>query len=185
MNLLTSLAKLWRRTTSRRFTRDVRHCGGRYAPKLEGLESRWLLANTITAAFGAGAGGGPQVTVLFDDGSRFSFFAFDPGFTGGLSVATGQVNGTGVSDVIAGAGPGGGPEVKVFDGAHLLAGEVLTTADFFAFNPGFAGGVTLALGHINGTAHKDVIVGAGPGGKTTVKVFDGADLANGVAVTTA
>src|SRR5205823_5766948 len=158
---------------------------GRYAPAVESLEIRCLPAHTITGAFGAGAGGGPQVTVLFDDGSRTSFFPFDPAFTGGVSVTTGQVNGTGVPDVVVGAGRGGGPEVKVFDGTQLLAGRAVSTADFMAFPANLTSGVTVAVGHVNSPAHADVVVAAGPGGGTRVKVFDGGDLVQGQATATA
>jgi hypothetical protein len=187
MNVLRTLAAWWR-GWGRSSGHDARRTHGRtnrYIPQGESLEPRCLPATTIMAAFGAGAGGGPQVTVLFDDGSRMSFFAFDPAFTGGASVTTGQVNGTGVPDVIVGAGRGGGPAVKVFDGAQLVAGNVVTTADFLAFPSTFAGGVTVAVGHINNPTHEDVIVAAGPGGGSRVKVFDGADLAQGQAVPTA
>jgi hypothetical protein len=152
---------------------------------MESLEPRCLLASTITAAFGPGQGGGSQVTVLFNDGTRMSFFAFNPAFAGGLSVTTGLVNGTGIPDVIVGAGPGGAPEVKVFDGAQLLAGRVVATADFLAFPMSVQSGVTVATGHIDNPTRDDVIVGAGPGGGTRIKVFDGADLEQGVAVPTA
>ena len=65
------------------------------------------------------AGGGPQVKVL--DGKSgaelFNFWAYDIGFSGGVRVATGDVTGDGVPDIITGAGPGGGPHVRVFDGS--------------------------------------------------------------------
>lgn len=149
------------------------------------MEGRVVPASTIVGAFGAGAGGGPVVTVLFDDGSHLSFFAFDPSFRGGACATLGRVDGTGVPDVIVGAGPGGSPDVKVFDGAQLLAGNPVATANFFAFDTNFSGGVSLAAGPVNGTGHDDVVVGAGSGKSSAVKVFDGASLAQGNATATA
>lgn len=157
----------------------------RYKPRLEDLEDRCLPATSVVAAFGAGPGGGPEVTVVFDDGSRSSFLAFDQSFTGGVSAVLGKVNGTGVSDVIVGAGRGGPSQVAIFDGAQLVAGNVVKTASFQPFPSGFLGGVSLAAGFVNGTTNEDVIVGAGPGGGPTVEVFDGARLAHGNALMTA
>ncbi len=121
---------------------------------------------------GAGPGGGPHVRV-FDgaDGSeRFSFFAYDPNFAGGVRVATGDVNGDGVSDVITGAGPGGGPHVKVFDGT---TGDEIRS--FFAFDDGFRGGVFVAAADLNGDGQVDIITGAGAGGGPHVRVWSGLD----------
>src|SRR5262249_15833257 len=61
---------------------------------------------------GFGSGGGPQVTVTFDDGTSVSFFAFPASFTGGTRVAQGDVSGDGFPDIIVGAGPGGAPQVN-------------------------------------------------------------------------
>src|SRR5207244_13541920 len=68
-------------------------------------------------AVAADSGGGPQVNV-YDAATRTllrSFLAYDASFTGGVRVAVGDVNGDGVPDIITGPGPGGGPNVRVFD----------------------------------------------------------------------
>jgi hypothetical protein len=117
-----------------------------------------------------GPGGGPHIKVF--DGVTgaliFSFMAYDPAFRGGAWVAGGDVNGDGKADIITGAGDGGGPHVEVFSGAN---GALLRS--FFAYDPAFRGGVTVAAGDVNGDGIADIITGAGQGGGPHVKVFDG------------
>jgi len=72
-------------------------------------------------------------------------------------VAVGDVNGDGVPDVIAGAGPGGSPAVMVLEG---LTGQRINS--FFAYNPKFRGGVYVASGDVNKDGYADIITGAGP-----------------------
>jgi FG-GAP repeat len=43
-----------------------------------------------------------------------SFFAYDSGFRGGVSVAAGDIDGDGLADIITGAGPSGSPHVRAF-----------------------------------------------------------------------
>ena len=87
----------------------------------------------------AAAGGGPEVRVY--DGKTGNlirdFYAFNPSFRGGVNVAVGDVDGDGKADIIAGAGAGGGPQVKVFSGAdhHVIY-------SFYAYTPTFTGGVS-------------------------------------------
>ena len=100
-----------------------------------------------------------------------SFFAYDPAFGGGVTVAAGDVDGDGRADIITGAGPGGGPHVKVFSGADLSE-----LASFFAYDAAFGGGVNVAAGDVNGDGLADIVTGAGLGGGPHVKVFSGADL---------
>ena len=52
---------------------------------------------------GAGAGGGPQVSIFrgLDDTMLSSFFAFAPSYTGGVRVAAGDVNGDHRADILA------------------------------------------------------------------------------------
>ncbi len=103
-----------------------------------------------------------------------SFFAYDPAFPGGVSVAAGDVTGDGVADIITGAGPGGGPHVRAFS---LVGGVVTEVASFFAYDPAFPGGVSVAAGDVTGDGVAEIITGAGPGGGPHVRAFS---LAGGV-----
>jgi hypothetical protein len=185
MSMLTQFARWWTRTNPPTQSPKRHRQPVRFKPRVEALEDRQLLASTITAAFGAGPGGGPEVTVVFDDNTSTNFMAVDPRFTGGVSAVLGHLAGSIVPDVIVGAGRGAGSSVAVFSGTQLVAGTVEPIASFLAFPVGFTGGVTLAAGRVNGTNHDDVIVGAGPGGGPEVEVFDGVQLNLGNPVATA
>jgi hypothetical protein len=131
------------------------------------------LADVITAA---GAGGGPHVRVFSGaDGSELSsFFAYNPGFTGGVRVAAGDLDGDGLAEIITGAGTGGGPHVRAFDGqTGLLADH--PAANFFAYFPLFLGGVYVAAGDLDGDGLAEIITGAGSGGGPHVRAFSGED----------
>jgi hypothetical protein len=97
-----------------------------------------------------GVDGGPRV-VVFDgkDGTidtpltgnnaadypsvMSTFFAYDPNFRGGLYVDAGDFNNDGFADIVTGAGVGGGPHVRVFDGATVKSGANPTAlVNFFA-----------------------------------------------------
>lgn len=116
------------------------------------------------------AGGLPEVRIQPVDPSQRiqAFLPYGGGFPGGVRVASGDVTGDGVDDIITGAGPGAGPHVKVFDGR---TGSELRS--FFAFPASFSGGVTVAAGDVNGDGSDDIAVVAGSGGNGHVKVFDG------------
>ncbi len=117
---------------------------------------------------GAGPGGGPHVRVFSKDGQPLigGFFAYDKDFRGGVNVAVIDLNGDGTKEIITGAGPGGGPHVRVFskDGQPLIGG-------FFAYDKDFRGGVNVAVGDVNGDKIQEIITGPGPGGGPHVRVF--------------
>src|SRR5262249_51470211 len=122
-------------------------------------------------AVGAGPGGGPDIEVYGADGSHlYGFFAYDPGFRGGVRVALADVSGDGVPDIITAPGPGGGPNLRAFDGQTGAMSR-----NFFAFDPGFTGGLFVAAGDLNSDGQADIVVGADAGGGPRVTVFSGKD----------
>jgi fibronectin-binding autotransporter adhesin len=90
---------------------------------------------------GAGAGAGPHIKIFNGNtlNVEASFFAYEATFTGGVSVATTDQDGDGRADIIAGAGPGAQPHVKVFDGETLGL-----LASFLAYDRTYTGGVHVA-----------------------------------------
>jgi hypothetical protein len=97
---------------------------------------------------GPGGSSGPEVkafngTQVLGNASPaklLDFYAYDPAFSGGARVAVLDTNGDGFADIVTGAGPGGGPHVRIFDGA--TGNQLPNPQDsFFAFDPRFNGGV--------------------------------------------
>ena len=121
---------------------------------------------------GPGPSGAPVVKVFdaLTQKELLRFNAYAPEFLGGVSVAVGNVLAGGGGQVVTGAGPGGGPHVKVFDGK---TGAERTS--FFAYAPTFTGGVSVAAGNVaNLGGRSAVVTGAGPGGGPQVNVIDAA-----------
>ena len=120
---------------------------------------------------GAGEGGGPAVAIIDSQTGRVitSFFAFDPEFRGGIDLASLDFNLDGVMDIIVGAGPGGGPHVKIFNGKDLSL-----LFSFYAYANNFSGGVSICALDVNDDGIRDLVTGAGAGGAPHVKVWDGA-----------
>jgi hypothetical protein len=143
-------------------------------------------------AVAAGFLGGPRVTIY--DGRNVlannrtvvaNFFVFESTFRNGAFVAIGDVNGDGFGDLVAGAGPGGGPRVRILDGRLLLQSPQgvqaagIELASYFTSDPNFRGGVTVTTRDLDGDNLADVVTGSGQGDVGRVVGYTGQAIRTG------
>lgn len=126
---------------------------------------------------GTGAGGGPHVRVFKGNGTPVGpgFFAYDPAFRGGVHVAGVTPRGARAADIVTAPGPGGGPHVRSFSASGVARG-----AGFYAYDPAFLGGVSVAGGDVSGFGDERIVTAPYRGGAPHVRVFDPNGVADGV-----
>jgi hypothetical protein len=128
----------------------------------------------------AGFGGGPRIAIF--DGKELvanrevrlvgDFFGFEPQLRNGTYVAGGDIDGDGLAEVIIGAGPGGGPRIRVLSGADLTRDNTETEVlNFFGGDPENRGGIRVAGRDLDGDGLTDIIAGAGEDGGSLVTVY--------------
>ena len=136
----------------------------------------------FTRGFSVSGGAGqsqPYFTVDESFTVKSGIVPFESNFTGGVRVATADVNGDGTLDVIVGSGPGRTNEVRVYDG--LDSSKVLLTLN--PFETTFTGGVFVAGADFDGDGKSEVIITPDQGGGPRVKVLNGKNAAIGISAT--
>jgi len=112
----------------------------------------------------------PKVSLYSGDGVLINeFLAYGEGFRGGVSVASGDLDGDGKYEIITGAGEGGGPHVRILDGY----GKSVLAGDFFAFGKDdYHYGIKVGVFDMDGDDRDEILVSSGFGySPPTVKIF--------------
>lgn len=91
-----------------------------------------------------------------------SLYPFQPYKIPFTSTSSREENGV----IVVGAGKGGGPQVRIFNAELRLVGQ------FFAYDTRFRGGVSVAMGDVDGDGVEEIITAPLTGGGPHVKVFD-------------
>lgn len=94
------------------------------------------------------------------------FTAYDSNFTGGGTIAAGDLGSDGIDEIVTGPGKDGSPQVRVFrsDGSVV--------SQFYAYHPSMRAGINVAVADVNGDHRGDIITAPQTGGGPQVRVFD-------------
>jgi hypothetical protein len=150
----------------------TRYAGGMSVALLDGDGD-----GRIAIAVGAGSGRAPEVRTFDRRGKRIGepFLAFGRTFRGGVRVAGGDLDHDGADELVVGAGPGGGPHVRVFSNARMvtdrngchacppMAGITdgrspwVLRKEFFAFDRSRRGGVDVGVADTDGDGRKEIL----------------------------
>ncbi len=127
---------------------------------------------TSEIVIGNDRGATPDVRVYRVIGSKATLLAsdlaYEPSFTGGVRVATADVDGDGLAEIITAPGAGGESLARVLK----ISGAGLTEVTAFEpEGPGFAAGLFIAGGKRDDLGGAVVATSPGPGGPGHVRIF--------------
>lgn len=141
----------------------------------------------IVSDVGYRASGGATVAIGNGDGAGATIFSFQPGPNGTLTATQGNtatplgkvgtstravtadVNGDGVDDLITGAGPGGTPIIRIYDG---VSNQEMVPGGITVFESNFTGGLNLSAGDFLKSGRAQIVVSADTGGGPRVRVIN-------------
>ncbi len=119
----------------------------------------------IVAATGRG---GSNLVRIFDTAGtvRYQFVPYDPGYSGGVNVAVGDVDGDGQPEVVTAPQGTARLPVRVFDKFGRKK------AEFYPYQGFYRGGVNLGVGDVDGDGTIDIVTAPGAGGPPQVRVWN-------------
>ena len=101
-----------------------------------------------------GRGTEPLIKVFSFSGQlKFSFFAYDKNFRGGVSLTAGDMNRDGKAEIVTIPSSGGGPHVRIFNHQGKAVGG------FFAYSQDQRDKFKVALSDINDSGNLEILVG--------------------------
>lgn len=117
---------------------------------------------------GAGPGGEPRVRIYQENEflEETNFLAFSKKFRGGVRISCGDIDKDNIDEIIVGAGPSGGPHVRIFEKDGKAR-----PIQFFAFHPDFRGGVDVSSFDFDENGKDEIIVSQTSSGQAWVKVY--------------
>jgi len=108
-----------------------------------------------------------QITILDSQGNiLIKFYPYSKNYTGAINFAIADLNNDSKMEIVTGAGVGGGPHVRIFN----INGQLINSG-WFAFDKKNRGGITVAIGNIDGQGEQEIIVGSGRGLAPTVHLY--------------
>jgi hypothetical protein len=112
-------------------------------------------------------GSEPRIYIRDNKGIEISsFLAYSQNFKGGVNIASGDLDGDGVNEIITGAKSSGGAHIRVFN----IDGQL--KSQFFAFDSNLRDGVNIAVGDVNKDGMDEIISTLDSGNNSEIRVYD-------------